>query len=391
MKITVLTTGTNNTRVLYEPLQKLGHVLAPIVYDEMPTHNALPKMVADTGPDVVLYIGALAEHHGKPVPTVAVLGEIGKRFPMVHLCCDGAEPVWWQRLAEYYDQGHFALQVNIDGVRTGPIGERGLTMLCPLDPDTFTINRPWTRRYVPIGFGGNEHQGARKAMLGELVKRRIVIRRERDEEAGPDGYVDFMASCRCIWNHPMTGGGTSMHVKARILEAALAGCLVLEARGSPAEFWFTPDKDYLSYSTVDDVARLVDHVQNSPKEAHGMAMRLRDKIVADHTPAIFWSHVFDRLGMIATDHVLRQPPYQYWTRPGDPQSAHSATVGMPAGFVNPPRLIEAGPNSNVVLYGSRAYLIPHRLGAIDLDKIKVENYPAIKTFETAAQARAAMK
>lgn len=233
MKIVVLTPGTNNTAPLYAPLQD-GNDLSIIFYDEMADHSRLPKMVYGKRPDLIYYIGALEAYHGKPVPKVNVLAEIGEIADMVHLCCDGAEPCWWPQLLDYYENGRFKLQVNIDGVRTGPIGERGMTCLFPVAKPKMKLE-PWHNRRHAIGFSGGLHFKRPEIVL-PLVKNGVLTYRPRtNQHDGTDdsygSYLGFLNDCRLALNVAYTGGGTgSMHVKARTLEASMMGCLVVETQ-----------------------------------------------------------------------------------------------------------------------------------------------------------------
>src|ERR1700676_1416492 len=114
MRIVVLQTGTNNVGPVVDPLTDLGHDIVKLTYDGMTyaEHDQLPALVEEQNPDWVLYVGALAEHHGKPVPFTAVLAQIGANRKLVHLAFDGAEAYWQHRLIDYYDNGRFALMVN---------------------------------------------------------------------------------------------------------------------------------------------------------------------------------------------------------------------------------------------------------------------------------------
>lgn len=379
MNIVVLTTGTNNTQTIYRPLFRLGHKVSTIVYDAMePGHAELPCLVSELKPDVVVLIGALEAHHGKPVPPVSILHRIGARHLMVHICCDGAEPLWWNQLERYYDSGAFALQVNIDGVRTGPIGDRGLTMLCPVDAADYGVPPLWRDRKVAFGFGGNTHHGVRENMLAELVRRGLVYHRGRDDEL-PEGYRDFLKTCRCAWNHPMTGGTTSNHVKARILEAALAGCLVFEAKGSPAETWFEPSVDYVAYKDEDDIASWLQMVEKDQDEAESMAMAFRAKVIAEHAPEIFWNQVFHRLGIVGQIRPLKQVPYRPWR-----QHYHCSDEQPVVADV--PRLVGKGDRCNYVAFRGAVYSVPWVIGPIELDKADLIAYPTIRKFASLEEA-----
>ena len=202
-------------------------------------HNDLPAIIDAFAPGWVLYIGAIVGHHGKPVPDVGVLAQIGAAHLLVHFCCDGAEPYWWRQLDQYYDAGRFALQVNVDGVKIGPIGDRGLTLLCPVDVTKFD-DRPWNKRRHACGFAGGLH-GGRAEIFRMLVSEGSVTLRDRDADPGQEGYRSFLEDCRVGINAAYTGGNTGqMHVKFRsqVMERIGIGRALLPAREVPNRHWF---------------------------------------------------------------------------------------------------------------------------------------------------------
>ncbi len=382
----MLTTGTENTRVLYEPLAALGHELSIITYDAMTYegHAEIPSLIDAIDPAWVLLVGAIEAHHGRPVVGVGILSEVGARWPLVHLCCDGAEPAWWPQLEQYYDHGRFALQVNIDGVRTGPIGERGVTALCPIDPDSY-VPCPWSLRPIEIGFGGNAHIGARAQALGEVISRGLVTHRSRDG-GNPAAYREFVSLCRAIWNHPMTGGTTSQHVKARVVEAAAAGALIIEAAGSPLEEWLIPGVDYRTYQTADDVAAIAAQMRRWPRDHEALALRTRAKLADRCGPTALWGHVIWRIGLGPERRYLQPTKFVPWA-PG-PRSA----VDRAAGLGNPsaPILLQSYRQTNIVQYRDRIYLVPQAIGTVDLENQDHRARPEIRSFGTIDEARRAL-
>ena len=372
MRIAVLTTSTNNTVPIYAPLSRMGHRIAIVIYDEMMSHSAIEGIIEATGADAVVYIGAIPHHHGKPVPGPAVLAGIGARWPLVHICFDGAEPDWWPIQQSYYDVAHFALQVNIDGVRTGPIGERGVTALCPVDPESFGDPPPWQDRPIRLGFAGNRHVGPRARIIDELVAAGIMTHRPRDDD-GAEGFKRFLQSCRCIWNYPETGGLTSQHVKARVIEASLAGCLVLERKGSPTEDWFVPGEDYVEYQDPADVRTILAIVDASPEAHKEMARRMRRKVIERHSPDVFWSVVLGRLGL--GPHVRPTQPAKFLPYP--------RPIGAAAG--DAPILIGARGRDNVVSWRGKTYLVPLALGDVRLERIDISKYPSIREVRSQPQ------
>ena len=406
LRIAVLTTSTNNTVPLYAALSRMGHRLTIVIYDEMMSHSSIEGIIEATGADMVVYIGAIPHHHGKPVPGPTILAGIGAKWPMVHICCDGAEPAWWPVLQEYYDRSHFALQVNIDGVRTGPIGGRGITALCPADPEFYGDPPPWRDRPIRCGFPGAAHLGERARMLGLLVGMGVVTHRPRnDAEGSGDGYRRFLHSCRSVWNCPETGGLTNQHVKARVIEASLAGCLVLERKGSPLENWFEPGTDYVAYADESDVVKILDAMDGDPGAHEAMARSMRAKVIAHHSPDVFWSVVLGRLGLGPHVRPKQPPKLQHWQTPITQQQPQPIIVaprpvGNPAlmsarNHMPPPTAIPDGPpaivgtlyNVNLISYGGAIYTAPQRLGPVDVTVW----HPEVRSFRTLAAAQRAVK
>ncbi len=374
MRVTVLTTQTVNTRVVYEPLPALGYEMTVIEYDYLGLAQSLPQRVVDSRPDWVLYIGAIPICHAN-TPPIEILAQIGFRHKTVLFCCDGAEPLWWPYLIEFYDCKIFALQVNVDGVRAGPIGERGMTALCPISWEPSTYVPSWGVRPINIGFGGGSHGNRRASMLRDLINTGLLTYRPR-EETSTEEYRNFLMSCWCIWNSPETGGMTSKHVKARVLEAALAGCVVLEEKNSPTADWFDEGRDYLTYETVDDVRNQLNFFRSNPVEARLIAERLATKVRRYHSPKVFWRRVEAAIGL------------------AEPLKIEFPKLMLNKQFPSPanplPRLIVTHNNHNLVGYMGEFFVVPHQVGTVYLDRIADRVRPGIRKFTSEHEARIAI-
>lgn len=383
MKIACLTTSTNNTIPLYEPLRVLGNALTVIAYDPMTykEQESLPEEIEKLAPDWVLFIGALYEHSGLRVPNIEILAKIGAKFPLVHLCCDGAEPVWWKQIEDFYDSGRFALQVNIDGVRTGPIGERGLTTICPIDATQFA-NPPWGRRSILCGFGGGLH-GGRTDIVYPLVARGKLTYRDRHQTGPHSDYIEFLESCKIGLNIAHTGGGTGGdHVKLRAGgELPAAGCLVLETKGSPLGDWFDTGKDFLEYDGVNDAVEKIAWVKANLEEAESIARRMRAKVIERYNPAVFWSQVMERLGFGEALIPVQEATYKYWR----PTSAQTPALAVTRVW---PEIVEEHPRANVVGWEGRYYMIPLKMGEVDVREVAGEVFSSADRSEASKKAAA---
>lgn len=378
MRIVIMTTGTNNVPSVVDPLADQGNELFKIFYDAMThaEHDAqLFDLVDRHSPDWVLHIGAIPEHYDKPVPTSKHFAQIGAKYKLVHLCFDGAEPVWWPHLRDYYDNGRFALQVNIDGVMTGPIGDRGLTALCPVSIEP---SPAWDARPILCGFSGRMDND-RWSVLEPLIQQGLLVYRPRDSEGGHAHFKNFLSMCRIGINVATTGGHSGKHVKARTLELAAMGCLVLETAGSPLANWFIEGTDFLSYATVAEAADKIRWAASHADEAAAIASSMRDKVKRDHSHAVFWSQVTERLGYGRALRPIKQVPYAFYEIP---------TAERPFVHTSSPILLGSQNRYNFVAFQDRIWIVPQGLGSVDLANPIHRSHQAIRSAFSLEEARA---
>jgi hypothetical protein len=232
-------------------------------------------------------------------------------------------------------------------------------------------------------------------MLHDLVSMGLVTHRPRDDLSSMDDYKKILLSCWCIWNNPETGGMTSKHVKARILEAALAGCIVLEEKGSPTAQWFDEGRDYLTYETADDVRNQMAFIRNNPVEARLIAERMATKVRRMHSPKVFWSKVEKALDFSKPfkPSVPDALPIRVWGNghalPGiQPPMLASQRPSIPGAPM--PRLLIAINGHNVVCHDGQYYVVPQKLGTVHLDKPIDRSKPGIRRFSNEIDARNAV-
>lgn len=293
MKVLFLSTHTPNCEPFWRSLEAIGYEVQTIQYDAYPhdRHGELVREVKATNSDFIVYIGAYAPSHDKPVPTPYTLCAIREIAPFILLCGDAADDPWWPVLEDYHKCGCFSAMVAIDGSFHSPIASfpEGLTLLTPLDP-RFYSPLPWEQRSIKLGMIGG--QGHRGQMISELQSRGVL-----DYRAGPVGrsYADFantLCQTKLTLNLAQTGTGKYLHVKGRVIESGFAGAAVLETQGSLLATWFTPGIDYLEYVSAADVVR---QVQDTPDtELQNIAKRFHAKVLERHNPVTFWQKVLEK-------------------------------------------------------------------------------------------------
>jgi hypothetical protein len=286
MRCLFLVTHTPNCEPFWRSLEAIGHEEVRVEqYDNRPhdRHGELIDTARTLKPDFIVYIGAYAPSHGRPVPSTATLCRLRDVAPFILLCGDAADEPWWPVLEDYHQKQCFTTMVAIDGNFNNPIDkfEEGVTLLTPVDPRPYW-RKDWASRQIKLGMVGG--MGHRQKLIADLQATGLL-----DYRLGPIGrsYWDFaqiLCNTKITLNLAQTGTGKYLHVKGRIVEAGFAGSVVLEQRGSPLQNWFEPGVDYLEYETVEDILQI-----NDGDVALGkMASRYHDKMVAEHSPKVFW-------------------------------------------------------------------------------------------------------
>lgn len=357
MRILALSTSTNNTNTFLGSLECLGtHEISVMRYDQrwhdrayqiirsQPTpeqqqqaqqqiqsrqiHIGRDDCAMDEAmlgearlgkPDAIVYISAWSEDF---CPLNETLGELNQIAPVIHFLSDAADPPWWPQLQEFERRGCFALTVAIDGnhmwpggcdwpyagfdesvvkgseTPNGPVMKNSMTLLTPIDtrfypPPTLAYGeRPYA-----IGYAGNAGGPIRSAVVQRLQGIRGFAFRERDGNPNSyAGFADFLRMSRIAPSIPFTGSGTRRHVKGRIVEAGYAGCTLLEWVNDATRSWLTPRLEYEEYGSVEECAELAEWLAHHPKRAEDIARALTQRIVTEHSPAVFWNKVLERVG-----------------------------------------------------------------------------------------------
>ena len=301
MRILFLSTSSNETIKYAESLGCLNpESVAIIRYDDENYVDSLVIAKAkEYAPDFTVYIGS---RWGAQV-TILTLARLNAEIARtVHICSDAADPPWHDLLMEYHYAGAFALQVAIDGNNKWPLHgtATGMTALTPIDPARFNGVKPHAERTIACGYAGNPgSEGSfRRYLLSELMFHKAIDVRLRSNAADTyQGMCDYMQNCRISLNLSHTGTQAAKQVKGRVVEAALAGSCLLELAESPTRDWFTAGEDFLEYQRPGDAIETIQHYSKHPEETQAIARRLREKVLAEHTPIKFWTKILTRIGV----------------------------------------------------------------------------------------------
>lgn len=311
MRIVALRTYSLSCNPILDPIVRLGHEVIEIVFfspaAEYPPYSSLPAIIDDHRPDLVVMLGQHDDKRGN-CPPAAALAAIARQRPFVHICCDGSERVWWQQLDEYALAAPEMVHVNIDGTRDGffledrpkrnGMGPVTWTTLCPVDHEPWQTPvdlYPWGHRPCRIGFcGGWGEKHPRGPAIENLMKAGYLVAALRPFNRYED-FRSFMVKFRAGYNHAHTGTADHMHVKARVMETAFAGAVLIEPEGSPTANWFEAGHDYLTYNSIHDVERIYIRLADGLGEEE--AERMRRKAIDLYSAERFWPRLIELAGL----------------------------------------------------------------------------------------------
>ena len=243
-------------------------------------------------PDIVI---ATLTAGGPFLPSPGTLAKINAKSPVVFMSGDLGDPPWWPYLKEYRDARAFSVAVNFDGNHDWPKEGKDFTALCPISPTYYRDREPnLAKRPIPFGFLGTFASPSRAEILSYLGKHAgLVLRAANNVSAPYEQYAKFMMQCRLVPNVPISGSDAVRQVKARVVEAGLAHCCLLDHVSSKARDWLRPGVDYIEYDTPQQAVTLAKNLLSEPFLMQLCADNLRWRIQEEHSPEIFWGKVFD--------------------------------------------------------------------------------------------------
>lgn len=244
-------------------------------------------------PDVVI---ATLTAGGPHIPDPSTLGKINAKCPVVFLSGDLSDPPWHPYLKTYRDAGGFSLAVNFDGNDEWPKQSKDFTCLCPISPSYYKNAPPLSERSIPFGFMGTFSSPSRAEILSYLSEHAgLVIRSANNVSTPYQQYADFMMQCRIVVNIPISGSDAVRQVKARVVEAGLAGCMLFDHASSPARNWFKPAMEFGEYLTPEGLAEIINALTHPTMQISVHASLLHKAILERHHPAIMWNRIFAAL------------------------------------------------------------------------------------------------
>lgn len=236
-------------------------------------------------PDVVVWSGVCG---GASMPRIGTLRWLRERARSAMICWDAGHEDWHPYLEEYKRLDTFDMVAAADGSFDWPRRKQDLPALCPINPEWYDAGAGAVDRSVDLGFMGSFDDDSARGHLLAALGNAVTVKRRTGEPGAYKDYADFMLQCRATVNVAHSAGDGPMHVKARCVEAAWAGCMLFESRGSPLSKWLW-NHPYWDYDTAADIRALM-RADGHEERCKEYGQRLREAMQPHH-PRHFWQQV----------------------------------------------------------------------------------------------------
>ncbi len=279
--------------------------------------DAFLKQLEDINPAAIFYGADIV---GDWAPTNVMYGRMRSIAPLISILPDGGDPNWVGTCREIRDDKRFDLVVSIDGVHSDVVDHVTLT---PVDRRLYSS--PPQYRKIRCGFSGSwltpinpakiprgdiRRQHPRTDIWNALKGCEAAVVQKHSLQRSVYAYAQFMMQCKIAVNMswaqvPKVVFGkrgrpkrilwdANHQLKGRVLDAAWAGCCLLESKGSPIGNWF-PDEAFYLYSSPEELLHLV-HVL-SDNNISSAAQKLNAHAQTHYHPRRIYADILKRVGV----------------------------------------------------------------------------------------------
>ena len=257
---------------------------------------------------------------GERAPTNSMYHAMRSIAPLISILPDGGDPNWAGVCREIRDDGRFDLVVSIDGVHSDAVDHVTLT---PVDARLYSD--PPQHRKIRCGFSGSwltpmdpakiprgdiRRQHPRAETWAALEEYKGAVVQKHSLERSVRSYAQFMMQCKIAigmsWaqvpkvicdkrGRPKQILWDSNHqLKGRVLDAAWAGCCLLESAGSPVSEWFL-EGSFFRYSSPEEMLYLLRVLSDA--EIETAAQKLNAQVKAHYHPRSIYGEMLSKVGV----------------------------------------------------------------------------------------------
>lgn len=177
-----------------------------------------------------------------------------------------------------------------------PLFSRFIGGFAPLDTNLFCDQHGV--RDIAVSFVGQAgaYRNTRAEMIRYLTDNGVdgYFRFSgKNDYLSDEAYAEIMQRSHMCINFSYSVD--SHQLKGRVLETMYCGALLLESDNDQTSLLFEPMKDYVTYTSKEDLLDKIRYFLDHPAEMEAIAQSGARKARAMYGPDVFWSSIFDRL------------------------------------------------------------------------------------------------
>jgi hypothetical protein len=227
------------------------------------------------------------------------------RIPIAAIWWDTCNEAFWKKVQPLPDW--IDAHVVVDNPKltyadtADPRFERVLQLWPPQDESLY---HPGSARDIPLSFLGqvSAFRSYRREVVDHLIEERIsghFSTRERDEQVTHAEYAALMRRSKMSLNFSYS---VSTHqLKSRVLEVLFSGALLLESENDQTRRLFTPMKDYVPFSSKEDLVTKIGYYLSNEHELQAIARQGRASAIEKYRSERFWRLLLGKIGLIESD------------------------------------------------------------------------------------------
>ena len=222
-------------------------------------------------------------------------------IPVAALWWDTCSEAFWQFLPPYMKQ--FDVHVIMDNPalrfadKKDPLFHRVLPLWPLQDGNLFC---PGATRDIPVSFSGqvSSYRSYRQETIDHLIDQEIPGHIKTDNsgrQASHAAYADLLRRSKLSINFSYS---VSCHqLKGRVFDVMLSGAMLLESENDQISKLFTPMKDYVPFSSKEDLVEKIRHYLSNEQEAEKIAQQGRATTLTSYNSERFWEILLDKLDL----------------------------------------------------------------------------------------------
>lgn len=215
--------------------------------------------------------------------------------------------LWWDTCSDKFVKAlsplmeHFDMHVIMENPklhfidRSGPFFERILPLWTPQHENQFC---PQVVRDIPVSFLGqvSSYRSPRKESIDYLIDQQVpghFLTSDRDDQVTHAEYAHLMSRSKISLNFSYS---VSCHqLKGRVFDVMLSGAMLLESENDQTSQLFTPMKDYVPFSSNEDMLKKIRYYLGNEKELMVIAEQGRSTAIKNYNSNRFWRLFLNKL------------------------------------------------------------------------------------------------